>query len=423
MSGATTRQLDVLLVSERPLWPLEKGYCVHGYHVARELAAIGLRTAVCSIEPPPSDVPTELRRLSVPWPAAGPDDVAAFERGWSGRTAPLRRRLAAYLTRSTETLAGLVRLVRIHRPAAVIGLGLHAPILLAGLNGRNDVRTAWYGADELLRFHLSCMRRETPRQIARRLPLLAEHLALERLFLPRCGGAIGVNPTDTRMFQWITGARDAVTARNGVDLERFSPRPEPPRSDSLVFWGSMDFEPNIDAMRWFVRRIWPQVRRRRPGATLSIVGRDPVKEIIALHGRDGVEVLGRVEDVRPHARRAAAVVLPMRCGGGIKNKLLEAAAMGRPILASPLAVQGLELPPDRPAMALCRNDNQWIDAIQRVWSDAGYAADLGAAARRWAEREHSWRSTARTIAAWLGLDLPATAARSPMAEHIDQRAA
>ncbi|HEX7011008.1 MAG TPA: glycosyltransferase family 4 protein, partial [Phycisphaeraceae bacterium] len=139
--------------------------------------------------------------------------------------------------------------------------------------------------------------------------------------------------------------------------------------------------------------VWPALRADYPDATWKIVGKNPCQRVQALAQQPGIEVTGQVEDIRPWAHEAAAVVLPMRCGGGIKNKLLEAAAMGKPILASPRAVRGLEEPPG----LICRGPAQWRQAIERVWSQPDLARTMGQSARSWAQQRHTWPHAAQQL--------------------------
>src|SRR5690606_22245658 len=105
--------------------------------------------------------------------------------------------------------------------------------------------------------------------------------------------------------------------------------------------------------------------------------------------------------VRPIAHGAAVTILPMRCGGGIKNKLLEAAAMALPIVASPRAVRGLTFEPDARPASVCGNAPQWIDMVDRLWRDHAQAERMRLAARRWVERHHTWHRAAMQLVDFL----------------------
>jgi glycosyltransferase involved in cell wall biosynthesis len=396
-------QLDVLMVSERPLWPLDQGYRVHGSHMATNLAAMGLRVGVSTMHAA-RGLPPSLAELTLRWPEATAAQVARFVAGWSGRFARMRSRLAEHQGLDPAQLAGVLELVDRHRPAVVVALGPHGPMYLRGLP--RDVARVWYAADDAVRFHLSCLRGDPRKEWRTRLRRLGVDAAIAALFGWRLDGVIGVTPADTAGLQRMTFARHAITIRNGVDLDHFTPRLQGHThrvSPGVVFWGRLDFEPNIDAVLWFAHHVWPGLHWKEPTATFRIVGKHPSDAVRELARIAGIDVVGEVADIRPFAHDAAAVVLPMRIGGGIKNKLLEAAAMGRPIVASRRAVAGLQLPRHRdrwPAMIADRPD-EWVRRIARLWSDPQHAARLGMHARAWAERHHEWFTAAEQLAAWL----------------------
>jgi sugar transferase (PEP-CTERM/EpsH1 system associated) len=133
---------------------------------------------------------------------------------------------------------------------------------------------------------------------------------------------------------------------NGVDADYFSPArdyPNPYASDvrGVVFTGAMDYWPNIDAVTWFADRIFPAVREAVPAAQFTIVGSRPTEAVIALARQPGVVVTGGVPDVRPWIAHAACAVAPLRIARGVQNKVLEAMAMARPVVASAQAAEGI----------------------------------------------------------------------------------
>lgn len=410
-SLATTdsRGLDVLFVCEHALWPADRGFCVHGFQMARALHERGLNVGIATIAPTPTDAVPALKALSIPWPMDAAAHLPQLTDAWSGPYAWLRNRLAHHQGSDLARFAGVIGLVNQWRPRVVIGLGQHAPMMLAALRGE-QTRRIWYAADEPVYFQLSCMRREPLRQWRHRLVNVRLYAAIETAFGRFIDGVIGVNPTDTCLLRCMTGVRDVVTVRNGVDLDHFTPNSSMIPSNSIVFWGSMDFEPNVDAVNWFAHNVWPRLRQARPSATWRIVGRDPHLDVRTLDGVDGIEVTGAVSDIRQHARHAQVAVLPLRCGGGIKNKLLEAAAMGMPIVASRRAVKGL-VPQSRskgaePGVApltVAGAVDDWVATIVRIWTNPALASRMGRAARQWVETDHRWSRAADELATWLDL--------------------
>jgi len=133
---------------------------------------------------------------------------------------------------------------------------------------------------------------------------------------------------------------------NGVDADYFSPardypNPYPPGVQGVVFTGAMDYWPNVDAVSWFAERIFPAVRAAVPGAQFTIVGSHPSDAVLELARQPGVVVTGSVPDVRPWLAHATCAVAPLRIARGVQNKVLEAMAMARPVVASAQAAEGI----------------------------------------------------------------------------------
>ena len=137
------------------------------------------------------------------------------------------------------------------------------------------------------------------------------------------------------------GVRNVDIVPNGVDAQHFAPRAEADLPRTAVFWGRLDFEPNIQGLEWFVGNVWPAVRARVPDAGLTVIGFNPTSAVEVLCRTPGIELLPNLEDLRAEVARREVVALPFVTGGGIKNKLLEAAAMGKPIVCTPRGAEGL----------------------------------------------------------------------------------
>ena len=131
---------------------------------------------------------------------------------------------------------------------------------------------------------------------------------------------------------------------NGVDAEFFNPQRKYkilPSPADIVFVGAMDYWANIDAAQWFLENCFPAIQQSRPETTLAIVGARPPESLLKLSGRNGVTITGRVDDVRPWLSEAKVVVAPMRIARGVQNKVLEAMAMGKAIVATSDAAEGI----------------------------------------------------------------------------------
>ena len=396
----TQPKLDVLVVSELPLWPLDRGFRVHGVNMLRALKRAGLSVAATTLRPTDQTMPGYLADRIIDWPHASPADIKRFSLGWQGRMFGLRCKVARHQALNGYELAGLLTLVDQVRPAAVVAVGQHGPAILRGLSwAYPNLPRVWYAADEPVSFQMSMLKREGLGAIRKRARLSVVFGLMQMLFnrgnpAHRLSAAIGVSPRDTKRLARIGGCQ-AVTIRNGVDTDYCQPDPSVMRLPrSCAFWGDLSFEPNVDAIRWFTRKVWTQVAYNRPDARLKIMGRRPCDAVLALADLPGVELLPDVPDLRPHLRSAGAAIMPMRCGHGIKNKLLEAAAMSMPILASPAAVDGLAFGEGRPPLMICKSAADWSDALERVWTQPAQASATGELARQWVLDRHTWQAAA-----------------------------
>jgi len=218
-----------------------------------------------------------------------------------------------------------------------------------------------------------------------------------------------VSDTEAAMFRRLAGsyAHTVEALHNGVDLAYFSASGAFDTltlngSPTLVFTGAMDYRPNIDAVCWFVKDVFPRVRAEHPDAAFYIVGGKPSADVQVLGGRDGVVVTGRVADVRPYLAAADVVVAPLRIARGVQNKVLEAMAMSRPVVATSAAHAGIDAEPGRDL--LVRDDPiQFADAISSVMRDAAPAQLLGTNGRSAMEQRYAWPSQLAKLDQFLGI--------------------
>lgn len=214
------------------------------------------------------------------------------------------------------------------------------------------------------------------RREARRL------LAFEKAVAARAEASLFVTRDEARLLAQVAPERSnrIVAIENGVDSEYFSPdhvfaSPFPAGEHPIVFTGTMDYWPNVDGVAWFAREVMPLIRLGDGHARFHIVGMNPNAQVRALRS-DTVNVVGRVDDVRPYVRHAQVVVAPLRVARGIQNKVLEAMATGRPTVvtsacaAALTAQSGVELDaaddaPDFAAKVLACMDPKRGDAIGR----------------------------------------------------------
>jgi sugar transferase (PEP-CTERM/EpsH1 system associated) len=192
----------------------------------------------------------------------------------------------------------------------------------------------------------------------------------------------------------VTNATDWFP--NGVDSEFFAPTTEPHDPDTVVFIGRMDYYPNQQCMFDFCAEVLPRLRAQRPTVKLQIVGADPSPAVRRLGDMPGVTVTGSVPDVRPFATRAALTVAPLRIARGTQNKILEAMAMGVPVVTTTVAAGGVDALPGEHLLTADAPD-QTCAAILRVMGDSNERARLAKAGRARMLSHHAWPSSMKRL--------------------------
>lgn len=216
-------------------------------------------------------------------------------------------------------------------------------------------------------------------------------LAFEQRLAAAASECVFCTPLEQAIFAERIPGRPSCVLRNGVDLAHFRPVPERAEPDHIVFTGVMDYFPNADAVAFFAREVLPLVRRERPQARFSIVGAQPTAEVRTLSSLPGVTVTGFVDDTREWLARAALAVAPLRIARGIQNKVLEACAMGLPVVGSTPATQGVEWQGHGPAPFVVADGAQaTAAAVCAILCAPSTGRELGARARRFVEQRYDW---------------------------------
>jgi sugar transferase (PEP-CTERM/EpsH1 system associated) len=227
--------------------------------------------------------------------------------------------------------------------------------------------------------------------------------AFERRVAARAEISLFVSHAEAALFRervHLPGA-DIRALENGVDLRFYNPAarvvPAEAPHPLVVFTGQMDYAPNVDAVRWFVAEVLPKL----PAATFAIVGRSPPEAVRKLAG-ERVIVTGAVDDVRTWLAAADIVAAPLRIARGIQNKVLEAMAMGKAVVASPAAFEGISAEPGRDLVVAESAEEQAV-AISGLLADPAHAASIGAAARRRMEEAYRWEAQLAPLAEIVGM--------------------
>jgi len=226
--------------------------------------------------------------------------------------------------------------------------------------------------------------------------------AFERDVATRVVASLFVSAVEADLFRAKTGAVNVQVVENGIDTDFFDPAARFVAVDSpgklVVFTGQMDYRPNVEAVTWFVRDILPTVRAAHPDAGFAIVGRHPTDAVRAL-ARESVIVTGEVGDVRGWLAAASCVVAPLKIARGVQNKVLEAMAMARPVVASDPAAEGI----DHGDTILRGGDAAAIaKAVTQVFDDRAAADALGARARSRVRERYGWNARLAPLDALIG---------------------
>jgi glycosyltransferase involved in cell wall biosynthesis len=223
-------------------------------------------------------------------------------------------------------------------------------------------------------------------------------VAYERRVMRSFNCVLAVSEQDRAALRRLVPELPTALVPNGVDTDYFGPTTMmgtqatagTQATPYIVFTGTLDFRPNIDALRWFVQQALPLIRARRPQARFVAVGKSPAPAVYALAGA-GVEIHGDVPDVRPFIAGAAAYVVPMRMGGGVRLKLLEALAMQAPVVSTSMGAEGVEGLAHGAQLLLADTEQEFAAAVLRLLEDRPLARRLGAAGRRLARARYDWR--------------------------------
>ena len=201
-----------------------------------------------------------------------------------------------------------------------------------------------------------------------------------------------VSPADAQSLKSLTPELDFTVIPNGIDLAAFTPSDSPIASQPvLIFIGKMDYRPNIDAVLWFGRHVFPQIRQQQPDARFQIIGLNPHARLDELRSVPGIEITGGVEDVRPFIAAATLYVIPLRVGGGTRFKALEAMACGKPIVSTSLGVEGIGVE-DGQHLLIADTPQDFANAVLRLLADphGQQSQTLWRNARKFVEKQYGW---------------------------------
>jgi polysaccharide biosynthesis protein PslH len=205
------------------------------------------------------------------------------------------------------------------------------------------------------------------------------------------------SPEDRDAYPVPAGLRDKIdVVPNGVDLEHFRFRQFEAKMNLLVFCAKLDYFPNEDAALYFSHVVWPVVRARRPELQLEIVGSRPPRSVRRLDGKDNIRVIASVPDVRSYLGRAWVALCPIRIRAGIQNKMLEAMALGVPLVATTVCGHGLQLVSGKQIL-FADEPEQFASAIDLLLDNPALREKLIQGGRAYVERHHNWDDSIKAL--------------------------
>jgi sugar transferase (PEP-CTERM/EpsH1 system associated) len=235
--------------------------------------------------------------------------------------------------------------------------------------------------------------------------------AFERDVAMQADASLLVSETEAALFRSRTGAGTVMALENGIDTDFYDPaanlkKLHPVFPDPLiVFTGQMDYRPNIEAVADFAKNAMPRIRSVHREATFAIVGRNPTQAVSDLSMLPGVQVTGAVEDVRTWLAAADVVVAPLRIARGVQNKVLEAMAMARPVVASPAAAEGIDAE-NGIHFHVERDAEAEAARVCALLSDSKAALEMGKAARTHVMARYGWAKQLASLDTIMGYQRP-----------------
>lgn len=399
------RRLRILALAPQAPWPLDHGGRLRAHHFLTVLARrADVTLAVPSAAPRRAQLPRNIEFVPIPADRShsSPRGLTWVDRAvlrHFGRNASIDRWLAAHARRSRFDVA----------------------LFLGDLLGQHICATrlpvVWDLVDDLVLFvardaQFARWKRWWP---ATRAAVLCA--AFERTVTKRAAATILASTVDAGVTRRFAGGARVETISNGVDAAHYFQRSASPERGTVVFVGSLEFAPNVDGIVHFTRRIWPHICVDRKQRRLLIVGRNPVSQVRELQRIAGVELAANVPDVRPYLARANAVIAPTRTGGGVKNKILEACAARRAVVAGSRALGGLSA---RPGVEVLRAESpsRWTTHLTRLLDHPSYASRIAEAGYEWVTRTHDWNELAGKL---LGILRSVSKTPPPTAARFESR--
>lgn len=376
------------MLAHKAPYPLYDGYNLHNYHHSRELCRRhDIHLLTLGEGEPPVEIRNQFSSIQVLPRRATPRERSLVRRLWNSVSADEVHDFDPHVFAALESTLARERFDVVWISGAKM---LIYTARLHGVPVFGDV------ADDGVIDRWTALRNSTgPRQFALRLRDYWVTKRFQRAYFRHVAVCNVVAESDRKsILQHLPGLEVSVI-NNGVDAEFFAPSGTQPLFPSVVFEGSMGFPPNAEGAVHFCREILPLILASRPAVHTTIVGSDPRPEVRQL-ANGHVEVTGFVPDVRSYLERASVFVCPLLSGAGIKNKILQAWAMKKAVVATPLSCGGLVVEPDRNIL-VAETNRDFADAVLRLLGDEALRNRVGERGRATVLEHYSWGAKARQM--------------------------
>ena len=203
--------------------------------------------------------------------------------------------------------------------------------------------------------------------------------------LKEIDGLIAINPDELKHYKRLGLKKKSITIPFAVDLEKYRPDSEM-EARSVFHLGSMDWQPNLEGVEWLIKKVWPLVIKDAPDLKLYLAGRRMPEWLLQIQ-QEGVEVIGEVEDAQSFIKSKNIMVIPLKSGGGMRVKLIEALALGKPVVSTPLGANGVSIK-DGKNILIARHPKEFAKAILKLANGNGKAKEMGMSGRELVEEQY-----------------------------------
>ncbi len=217
----------------------------------------------------------------------------------------------------------------------------------------------------------------------------------ESWVISQLNATIALSGIDVDRLQGLNPAAQIFSVPPGVDLNYFHPMKIQEEENCIALVGSLDWLPNLDGLRWFLRGAWPQIKRMKPAAKLLLVGGRPLSSLRRKLS-DDIAVAGRVEDVRGYMARAQVIIVPVRIGSGVRLKVLHALAMGKAVVSTPVGAEGLAVT-DGCHLRIAETAEEFALRVVELLGDRSARQRLGEAGLALIRERYGWEQAAERI--------------------------